>query len=105
MQKIKKGDTVQIMLGKDHGKTGTIERILVKDKRALILGLNAYKRHIKKQGDIEGGIMDLSKSIQISNLNVVCPTCKKVTRVGFKIEGKEKFRVCKKCGKEIKFKQ
>lgn len=102
MQKIKKGDNVQIILGKDRGKSGSVERVLNGGKKAVILGLNTVKRHVKKQGQIEGGVIDLSKPINLSNLMVVCPSCKKPTRVGFKIEGKEKFRVCKKCKKEIK---
>lgn len=102
MQKIKKGDNVQIILGKDRGKSGSIERILKNGKKALILGLNIVKRHVKKQGQIEGGVIDLSKPINISNLMVICPSCKKTTRIGFKIEGKEKFRICKKCKKELK---
>ena len=102
MQKIKKGDNVQIILGKDRGKNGSVERVLGSGKRAIILGLNTVKRHVKKQGQVEGGVIDLSKSINISNLSVICPSCKKPTRVGFKTEGKEKFRICKKCKKEIK---
>ncbi len=102
MNKIKKGDNVQILLGKDRGKAGTVERVLLKNGRAVILGLNVFKRHVKKQGDLEGRTIDLSKSINISNLAIICAACKKVSRVGFKIEGQEKFRFCKKCKKEIK---
>jgi len=102
MNKIKKGDNVQILLGKDRGKAGTVERVLLKNGRAVILGLNVFKRHVKKQGELEGGTIDLSKSINMSNLAIICPSCKKVSRVGFKIEGQEKFRFCKKCKKEIK---
>ena len=101
MQKIHKGDTVQILLGKDRGKTGTVERVLSKEGRVFIGGVNLVKRHVKKQGQIEGGIIDIVKPMNISNVSLVCPSCKKPTRVGIKITGTSKVRFCKKCGKEI----
>lgn len=102
MNKIKKGDNVQILLGKDQGKTGSVERVMVKDGKVVILGINTYKRHVKKQQGMEGGIIELSKPVDFSNVALVCPNCKKVTRVGIKITGNEKSRMCKKCGKDIK---
>lgn len=99
--KIKKGDTVEIILGKDNGKTGTVERILSKKGRVLVGGLNLYKRHVKKQGQIDGGVIEIIKSLDISNVALVCPNCKKVSRVGFSRNGNEKVRICKKCKKEI----
>lgn len=102
MNKIKKGDNVQILLGKDQGKTGSVERVMVKDRKVVILGINTYKRHVKKQQGMEGGIIELSKPVDFSNVALVCPNCKKVTRVGIKITGNEKSRMCKKCGKDIK---
>ncbi|QQG43642.1 MAG: 50S ribosomal protein L24 [Candidatus Daviesbacteria bacterium] len=101
MKKIVKGDQVQILLGKDRGKTGIIERVLTGKNKIAINGLNVYKRHVKKQGDIEGGILDLSKPMDISNVVLICPNCKKITRVGFKMEGSQKLRFCKKCKKVI----
>ncbi len=100
--KIKKGDKVKVLLGKDRGKEGSIEKVLSKAGRVFVGGLNLYKRHVKKVGDMAGGIIDLPKSLDISNVGVICPNCKKVTRIGFKIEGSSKVRICKKCKKEIK---
>lgn len=100
--KIKKGDKVKIILGKDRGKEGKVEYVLGKDKRVFVGGANLYKRHVKKQGGIEGGIIDIPKSLDISNVALICPNCNKVTRVGFKLEGSDKIRICKKCKKEIK---
>lgn len=100
--KIKKGDKVKILLGKDKGKEGKVEYVRGKDKRVFVGGANLYKRHVKKQGTIEGGIIDIPKSLDISNVALVCPNCNKITRVGFRIMGNDKIRVCKKCGKEIK---
>ena len=102
MQKIHKGDNVQILLGKDRGKQAVVEKMLSKTSQVFLPGLNVSKRHVKKTRDMEGGIIDLSKPMDISNVALVCPNCKKVTRVGFKIEGDAKIRMCKKCGKEIK---
>lgn len=100
--KIKKGDKVKILLGKDRGKEGKVAFVLGKDSRVFVERANLYKRHVRKQGSIEGGIIDIPKSLNISNVVLVCPNCSKPTRVGFKFEGSEKVRVCKKCGKEIK---
>ncbi len=99
--KIKKGDTVKILLGKDRGKEGKVEFVAGKKNRVFVGGANLYKRHVKKQGTLEGGIIDIPKSLNISNVVLICPDCKKTTRVGFKLVGNEKVRVCKKCTKEI----
>lgn len=102
MLKVKKGDNVQILLGKDNGKTGNIEQVFSKAGKVLVQGVNQYKRHVRSMQGIEGGVITLSKPVDISNVALVCPSCKKPTRVGFKVEGGEKLRVCKKCGKDIK---
>lgn len=101
MNKIKKGDKVKVSLGKDHGKTGVVERVIIKKEKIIIQGVNVYKRHIKKQGETAGGTLDLTKPINISNVVLVCPNCNKTTRVGFKKIGKLNLRMCKKCGKGI----
>lgn len=101
--RIKKGDKVKILLGKDSGKTGEVKLVLGKEKRVFVEGVNMFKRHVRKMEGIEGGIIDLPKSLDLSNVMLVCPNCNKPTRVGLKITGKEKVRVCKKCGKEIKY--
>lgn len=100
--KIKKGDHVKILLGKDSGKTGKVEKVLNKDGRVFVGGLNLYKRHVRKMGNIDGGIIDLPKSLQISNVGLICPNCEKVTRIGIKIDKATKVRFCRKCGKDIK---
>lgn len=100
--KIKKGDKVKVLLGKDRGKEEVVQYVLVKKGKVFVEGVNIYKRHIKKQGDREGGIIDLPKPMDISNVALICPNCKKLTRVGFKSSGDIKMRICRKCGKEIK---
>ena len=102
MLKVKKGDNVQIMLGKDNGKTGSVERVIGKEGKVQVAGMNQYKRHVKSYQGMEGGVITIAKPVNISNVAVVCPSCKKPTRVGFKVEADTKVRVCKKCGKDIK---
>lgn len=99
---IKTGDIVQILLGKDRGKSGKILRVWTKEHKVLVEGINVYKRHVKKTRQHEGGILDLPKPIDLSNVALVCPSCKKITRVGIKIEAGSKVRICKKCHEEIK---
>ncbi len=102
MNRIKKGDNIQILAGKDRGKQAIVERVLMKEGKAFLPNLNLSKRHVKKYRDIEGGIIEIPKPINISNIALVCPSCKKITRVGVKIEKDIKMRICKKCNKEIK---
>lgn len=96
--KFKKNDEVTITIGKDKGKTGKITQCFPKENKVLIAGLNVYKRHVKPQGQNKpGGIIDISKPLPVGNIALICPKCKKSTRVGFKIEGTIKSRFCKKC--------
>ncbi len=99
--KIKKGDNVKVMAGKDSGKTGAVDKVLTKEAQVVVAGVNIYKRHVKKQGEVEGGIIDVRKPINISNVMLICPNCKKTTRVGFEIVAGDKKRDCKKCKKAI----
>lgn len=98
--KIKKGDKVKVLLGKDRGREGTVEKVS-KTKGVFVAGVNVFKRHVKKQGEVEGGIIEVIKPMNISNVALVCPNCGKATRVGFRVDAKDKARICKKCGREI----
>lgn len=100
--KIKKGDTVKILLGKDKGKSGKVELILAKENQLVVAGINVYKKHIKRQSkDQPGGIVELNRPLAVSKVALICPKCKKATRVGWQITEKGKKRLCKKCGKTI----
>ena len=101
--RIKKGDTVQVLSGNDKGKTGEVLEVIPKLQKVIVKGVNIRKKHVKprKQGE-EGGIIPIECSIHSSKVNLVCPKCNKATRVGVIKEGKEKIRVCKKCGAKIK---
>ena len=100
--KIKKNDTVLIISGKDKGKKGKVFEAFPKDGRVMVEGANLRKKHQKpkKQGE-KGQIVSLPGSISVSNVKLVCPKCGKTTRIGFKVENKNKVRICKKCNQEI----
>ncbi len=96
--KVRKGDTVQIMVGKDANKRGKVLSVDYKNSRVLIEGLNLYKKHKKpkKQGE-KGEIINIVRPINIANVSLFCSKCNKPVRVGYKIEGEKKLRICKKC--------
>lgn len=100
--KIKKGDKVKVLLGKDRGKEGTVELIRAADNRVFVGGANLYKRHVKKTAGMEGGIIDIPKSLNISNVGLICPNCKKLAKVGYEVTKTGKMRICRKCKKDIK---
>ena len=101
MLKLKVGDTIKVTLGKDRGREGKIEKVSPKEMLVIVPGVNMYKKHVKGMGETKGGIYDIPRPLSFGKVALVCPKCKKVTRVGFKFAGKEKVRVCRKCGKEI----
>ena len=101
--RVKKGDTVKVLSGKDKGKTGEVLEILPKTNKIVVKGINIIKKHSKprKQGE-EGGILSMEGAIHVAKVNVVCPKCGKATKVGYSEEKGEKVRVCKKCGAKLK---
>lgn len=101
MQKLKIGDTVKILQGKDSGREGKIEKIFPKKGKVLIPELNIYKKHVKGFQGQKGGIYDIPRPISISKVALLCPKCKKPTRVGIRIDKDEKVRICKKCKRQL----
>ena len=101
--KIKKGDNVQVLSGNDKGKTGEVLEVSPKTNKVIVKGVNVRKKHVKprKAGE-EGGIISVECAIPSSKVNVVCPKCGKVTKVGYTVEKDQKVRVCKKCGAKLK---
>jgi len=100
--KIKKGDQVLVISGKDKGRKNKIVRVFLKEGKVIVGGINLRKKHVKpKKSGEKGQIVEISAPINVSNLKLICSKCGKPTRVGYKIEGKRKYRICKKCGKEI----
>jgi large subunit ribosomal protein L24 len=100
--KIKKGDKVVVTTGRDKGKVGEILRMLPKENRAIVQGVNLVKRHQRQTAAQEGGIVSKELSIHVSNLALRDPKSNKPTRVGFKFlaDGK-KVRVAKRSGEVI----
>lgn len=100
--KLKKGDKVKILSGKDKGKEGKIEKVYRKAKKVLILGVNLYKRHLKKNPETkQGGIVEVPRPLPSCRVILICPKCGKTTRIGYKIEKNKKIRICKKCQSNI----
>ena len=99
---IHKGDKVIMLAGKDRGKTGKVLSMQPVAGRVVVEGLNLIKRHqrARRQGQ-KGQIITKERAVAASNVQLVCPHCGRPTRLGRKIEGKVKARVCKKCGAEV----
>jgi len=101
MQKIRKGDKVVILTGKDKGRSGEVLTVMPKEDRAVVRGINMVKRHQRQSASQEAGIISKEASIHLSNLAIADPKDGKPTRVGFKIEGEKKVRVAKRSGVSI----
>ena len=100
-KKIKKGDNVIVITGKDKGKTGEVFIIDRKNLKAKVRGINIVKKHRKPSQDQAGGIEQIETFINISNISLIDPNDNKASRVKYKIEGKKKLRVSSRSGKEI----
>jgi len=100
--KIKVGDTVQVMMGRDKGKTGKVTKVFSKENAVLVEGVNEYKRHKKARMPQESSeIITISKPLAASKVALLDPKTKKPTRVGYKIEKNKKVRIAKKSGEKI----
>jgi large subunit ribosomal protein L24 len=101
--KIKKGDRVQILSGRDRGQRGEVLVVMPKENRAVVQGVNMVKRHQKPRGmNAPGGIQEKEASIHVSNLALIDPASDKPTRVGFRtLEDGKKVRVAKRSGEVI----
>jgi large subunit ribosomal protein L24 len=106
--KIKKGDTVLIITGKDRGKQGTVSRAMPQVSKVIIEGLNIVKKHVRPQGQTrQGGVIEKAMPIHVSNTMLICTECGEPTRVGLdrRPMGSDQklrpVRVCKKCHKVI----
>jgi len=102
IKKIKKGDEVMVVSGKDKGKKGKVEAVFSKENKVLVSGVNQYKRHLKRRSQKQPSeIITLTKPLNVSSVAFICPKCHLATRVGFKKEKGETKRICKKCQAEI----
>jgi large subunit ribosomal protein L24 len=103
MNKIKKNDNVLVLSGKDRGKQGQVRKVLPKEGRAIVNGVNIVKKHKRPQTQQQvGGIIEMEAPLHLSNLAVVCPACGRPTRIGIKTTADDKkTRFCKKCDADI----
>jgi len=100
--KIKKGDKVVVLTGRDKGRSGEVIQVLPKDEKALVRGVNIVKRHQRQTANQEGGIISKEAPLHLSNLAVADPKDGKPTRVGFQtLEDGTKVRVAKRSGEKI----
>ena len=100
--KIKKGDTVVVLAGRDKGRSGEVLQVMPKDERAVVRGVNMVKRHTRQTPQQEGGIISKESTIHLSNLAIADPSGGKASRVGFKfLEDGRKVRFAKKSGDVI----
>ena len=95
--KLKKGDQVKLIAGKDKGKTGTILKVDRENGKVLVDGLNIVKKTVKPKGQGEkGNIVEVEAAIHISNVMIICPKCGPF-KMGIRTDGENKVRFCKKC--------
>ncbi len=100
--KIKKKDKVKIMTGRDKGKEGIVVQVSADDKMLIVENINIVKRHTKPTRDHQGTIVSKSAPLDASKVMLICPSCSKPTRVGYKfMKNEEKVRICKKCNENI----
>jgi len=100
--RIKKGDTVVVLSGKNKGKQGQVMKVNHKKDKLLVERVNIVKKHQKPTQTSQGGIIDKEALIHKSNIALVCPKCKKGVRIGYKDhEDGSKVRVCRSCGEEL----
>lgn len=97
MFKFKVGDEVKIVSGKDKGKSGKVEKVLLDEDKLVVSGVNIYKRHKKVTRNEPAGIYEITRPIDVSKIALICPKCQKLTKIGFTFEGKTKKRICKIC--------
>ena len=99
--KIKKGDRVIVLTGKDKGRQGAVRKVMPKESRVVVEGLNMVQRHTRPtQGDPQGGIKNKEATIHVSNV-AIADSNGKPTRVGFRVDGDKKVRVAKTTGEVI----
>ena len=96
---IRRNDTVIVTTGKDSGKRGRVLRVLRDKNRVVVEGVNIIKRHTRPnpQRNIKGGIVEREGALHASNVQLVCPECGKMTRIGHSTQGDRKVRICRKC--------
>ncbi len=100
--KLRKGDSVKVVSGKDKGKTGKVEKVFPETSKVLVTGVNQYKRHMKARSQNQKSeITTITKPLPVAAVMFVCPKCHENARIGYAIENDKKGRICKKCQQMI----
>jgi large subunit ribosomal protein L24 len=99
--KVKKGDKVVVITGRDKGKSGEILEVLRAENRVVVQGINMAQRHQKQSMQQEGGIVQKELPIHVSNVALIDPKTEKPTRVGYKMDGERKVRVARRSGEAL----
>jgi large subunit ribosomal protein L24 len=99
--KVKKGDKVVVITGRDKGKSGEIVKVLREENRVIVQGVNLAKRHQKQSMSQEGGIVQKELAIHVSNVALLDPKSDKPTRVGYKMDGERKIRIARRSGEAL----
>ena len=96
---VRRNDNVIVMTGKDRGKRGRVLKVLPEKNRVIVEGVNIIKRHTKPNPgrQIKGGVIEREAPLHASNVQIVCPECGKMTRIGHRVDGDRKVRICRKC--------
>ncbi len=90
------------MTGKDKGREGTIEKVFKKSGKVVVPSINLYKKHVKKSEQMpQGGVVEVPRALDAAKVAVICPHCKKTTRIGYVTDNNKKYRMCKKCKERI----
>ena len=101
MNKIKKNDEIIVVAGKDKGKKSKVMSVLPKKNKVMVEKVNIVKKHSKPQQGSPGGIIEMEKPLDVSNVMLICTYCKKPVKVQFEIIEDKKYRKCKSCGELI----
>jgi len=99
VQRIKREDSVLVMKGKDRGRSGAVRKVIPKEQKVIVTGVNVVKRHMRPRGPQRpGGIVQREAPVSWSNVSILCPSCNKPARVGFRtLADGRKVRYCKRC--------
>jgi large subunit ribosomal protein L24 len=96
--KIQKGDKVEILLGRDKGRSGEVLRVFPKSEELIVKGLNLFKKHLKPSQGQKGGIIEKEGPLKASKVMLICPNCGKKVRIAYQIDKNgDKSRICRKC--------
>ncbi|MGQ9572662.1 MAG: 50S ribosomal protein L24 [Dehalococcoidia bacterium] len=102
MAKIRREDTVLVIKGKERGKTGVVRQVIPRQSRIIVTGVNLVKRHMRPRAQRPGGIIEKEAPIHVSNVKIICKSCNKPTRVGFRFrDGDSKVRFCRQCDQPL----